>query len=195
MRQPPLRDVGEGAAALPVVVAPEPAHAPPAGLHRDAKPAAARGDQGLCTQQVRLSLSVCLSLCLSLSLSVCVPCCALLRAQARVTEVRVASQPSASTDRLTSHHTLIHSNNPPPCPCPCPCPWPHSAFRDRRFPPIAEHEVPSLRCSVSLLVRYEEAAHAFDWQVSGARDATQLDSTRLTGAGKRASEKARGPAS
>ena len=26
--------------------------------------------------------------------------------------------------------------------------------------------MPTLRCSVSLLVRYEDAAHAFDWEVS-----------------------------
>ena len=41
----------------------------------------------------------------------------------------------------------------------------HSAFQDRRFEPIAAREVPSLRCSVSLLVCYETAAHAFDWVV------------------------------
>ena len=40
-----------------------------------------------------------------------------------------------------------------------------SAFQDRRFEPIAAREVPSLRCSVSLLVCYETAAHAFDWVV------------------------------
>ena len=41
-----------------------------------------------------------------------------------------------------------------------------SAFRDRRFHPIAEHEVPRLKCSVSLLVNYEKASNAFDWEVS-----------------------------
>lgn len=40
-----------------------------------------------------------------------------------------------------------------------------SAFRDRRFDPIAAHEIPKLKCSVSLLVQYEDGEHHLDWEV------------------------------
>lgn len=40
-----------------------------------------------------------------------------------------------------------------------------SALRDRRFPPIAAKELPSLRCTVSLLCAFEKAADCADWTV------------------------------
>jgi uncharacterized protein (TIGR00296 family) len=40
-----------------------------------------------------------------------------------------------------------------------------SALRDRRFDPIVAGEVPSLKVTVSLLRRFEKAAHAQDWEV------------------------------
>ena len=40
-----------------------------------------------------------------------------------------------------------------------------SAFKDRRFKPIAAKELSSLRVSVSLLVKYEKAKDAFDWEL------------------------------
>eukprot|EP00638_Chattonella_subsalsa_P006895 CAMPEP_0117745754 /NCGR_PEP_ID=MMETSP0947-20121206/7548_1 /TAXON_ID=44440 /ORGANISM="Chattonella subsalsa, Strain CCMP2191" /LENGTH=202 /DNA_ID=CAMNT_0005562965 /DNA_START=168 /DNA_END=776 /DNA_ORIENTATION=+ len=40
-----------------------------------------------------------------------------------------------------------------------------SAFRDRRFQPIAKHEVPSLTVSVSLLVHYEPTNGYTDWEI------------------------------
>jgi len=40
-----------------------------------------------------------------------------------------------------------------------------SAFRDRRFDPISDHEIPHLRVAVSLLVHYEECSHCHDWTV------------------------------
>jgi uncharacterized protein (TIGR00296 family) len=40
-----------------------------------------------------------------------------------------------------------------------------SAFRDPRFRPIALHEVPNLRVSVSLLVNYEDCEHCLDWEI------------------------------
>mmetsp|Transcript_8647 Transcript_8647/g.10952 ORF Transcript_8647/g.10952 Transcript_8647/m.10952 type:complete len:205 (-) Transcript_8647:457-1071(-) len=40
-----------------------------------------------------------------------------------------------------------------------------SAFNDRRFEPISAREVASLHCSVSLLVQYEDASDAYDWEV------------------------------
>ena len=40
-----------------------------------------------------------------------------------------------------------------------------SAFRDGRFNPIEKHEVPHLRVAVSLLVKYEDCEHCFDWEV------------------------------
>uniref|UniRef100_A0A7R9YEG2 AMMECR1 domain-containing protein n=1 Tax=Pinguiococcus pyrenoidosus TaxID=172671 RepID=A0A7R9YEG2_9STRA len=40
-----------------------------------------------------------------------------------------------------------------------------SAFQDHRFTPIEQHELPQLECGVSLLVHYEEAANAYDWEV------------------------------
>ncbi|CBZ51940.1 Similar to uniprot/Q12012 Saccharomyces cerevisiae YOR289w, related [Neospora caninum Liverpool] len=40
-----------------------------------------------------------------------------------------------------------------------------SALRDRRFKPISLREVPQLKCHVSLLHSYEQAAHALDWTV------------------------------
>lgn len=40
-----------------------------------------------------------------------------------------------------------------------------SALHDNRFDPIAEQELPFLRVGVSLLVKYEECKHCFDWDV------------------------------
>lgn len=40
-----------------------------------------------------------------------------------------------------------------------------SAFRDRRFSPIELAELPSLQIGISLLVRYEKADNALDWEV------------------------------
>jgi len=40
-----------------------------------------------------------------------------------------------------------------------------SALRDRRFPPISAKELPSLRCTVSLLCAFEKAADWTDWTV------------------------------
>ena len=40
-----------------------------------------------------------------------------------------------------------------------------SALRDRRFPPVAAKELPSLRCTVSLLCAFEKAADWADWTV------------------------------
>lgn len=40
-----------------------------------------------------------------------------------------------------------------------------SAFEDRRFAPVASHELPSLTLGVSLLVCYEVAEHPEDWEV------------------------------
>jgi AMMECR1 domain-containing protein len=40
-----------------------------------------------------------------------------------------------------------------------------SALHDDRFSPIVASELPSLQCSVSLLVNYEVCQHIFDWEV------------------------------
>ncbi|KAG0326114.1 AMME syndrome candidate protein 1 protein [Dissophora globulifera] len=40
-----------------------------------------------------------------------------------------------------------------------------SAFRDGRFPPIAQKEIPSLVCNVSLLIEFEQAENYLDWEV------------------------------
>jgi len=40
-----------------------------------------------------------------------------------------------------------------------------SAFRDTRFEPITSEEVSQLRCTVSLLHKFEDAAHVFDWDL------------------------------
>lgn len=40
-----------------------------------------------------------------------------------------------------------------------------SAFKDRRFQPITEAEIPDLRVAVSLLVQYEPCQNCFDWVV------------------------------
>ncbi|KAF9355043.1 AMME chromosomal region protein 1-like [Mortierella sp. AD094] len=40
-----------------------------------------------------------------------------------------------------------------------------SAFRDGRFPPITEREVPTLVCNVSLLTDFEEGGNYLDWEV------------------------------
>lgn len=42
---------------------------------------------------------------------------------------------------------------------------PHSALRDRRFPPVDKRELPHLQCSVSLLHSFERAAAWDDWTV------------------------------
>lgn len=40
-----------------------------------------------------------------------------------------------------------------------------SALRDNRFDPVRLEEVPNLRVGVSLLVKYEQCTHVYDWQV------------------------------
>lgn len=40
-----------------------------------------------------------------------------------------------------------------------------SAFKDSRFSPVSSHELPSLRCDVSLLTNFEPASHSRDWSV------------------------------
>lgn len=40
-----------------------------------------------------------------------------------------------------------------------------SALKDRRFQPVKEAEIPSLRVAVSLLVQYEPCQNCFDWVV------------------------------
>ncbi|KAJ3388922.1 AMME syndrome candidate protein 1 protein [Entophlyctis sp. JEL0112] len=40
-----------------------------------------------------------------------------------------------------------------------------SAFRDRRFTPITERELPTLTCGVSLLVQFEPAGNYLDWTI------------------------------
>ena len=40
-----------------------------------------------------------------------------------------------------------------------------SAFKDDRFPPISQKEFSSLNCEVSLLVNFEKAKDAMDWEV------------------------------
>ncbi|KAI1315329.1 AMME chromosomal region protein 1-like [Mortierella claussenii] len=40
-----------------------------------------------------------------------------------------------------------------------------SAFKDGRFPPIAQKEIPSLVCNVSLLINFEKGANYLDWEV------------------------------
>ena len=41
----------------------------------------------------------------------------------------------------------------------------HAAFKDSRFSPITLKEIPLLHCGVSLLVNFEHADDAFDWEV------------------------------
>jgi uncharacterized protein (TIGR00296 family) len=41
----------------------------------------------------------------------------------------------------------------------------YSAFKDTRFAPISMKEVNNLNCGVSLLVNFEVAEHALDWEV------------------------------
>ncbi|GFZ05996.1 AMMECR1 family [Actinidia rufa] len=41
----------------------------------------------------------------------------------------------------------------------------YSALRDRRFPPIQAKELPSLECTVSILINYETALHYIDWEI------------------------------
>ena len=40
-----------------------------------------------------------------------------------------------------------------------------SALNDSRFDPISLKEVPALNCSVSLLVEFEKAKDALDWEI------------------------------
>ncbi|KAL8593820.1 hypothetical protein ACOMHN_064017 [Nucella lapillus] len=40
-----------------------------------------------------------------------------------------------------------------------------SAIRDRRYAAISMQEVPELVCSLSILLRFEQAQHCFDWEV------------------------------
>lgn len=41
----------------------------------------------------------------------------------------------------------------------------YAAFKDSRFKPIKVSEIPHLHCGVSLLVDFEEAKDAYDWEV------------------------------
>lgn len=41
----------------------------------------------------------------------------------------------------------------------------NAAFKDKRFNPIALHELSNLRVGVSLLVDYEECDHVYDWKL------------------------------
>lgn len=43
--------------------------------------------------------------------------------------------------------------------------WFGSAFRDRRFHPLSESEIPTLEIGISLLVKYEKGDHCLDWEV------------------------------
>ena len=40
-----------------------------------------------------------------------------------------------------------------------------AAFKDSRFPPIKEKEIPSLNCGISLLINFENAKNCYDWEV------------------------------
>ena len=40
-----------------------------------------------------------------------------------------------------------------------------AAFKDSRFPPIKEKEIPSLNCGISLLINFEDAKNCYDWEV------------------------------
>jgi len=40
-----------------------------------------------------------------------------------------------------------------------------SAFRDARFPPIRQSEVPMLQCKVSFLCDFENCDHPYDWSI------------------------------
>lgn len=40
-----------------------------------------------------------------------------------------------------------------------------SALKDSRFDPISLKEVPNLKCSVSLLVNFENISDAYDWEI------------------------------
>jgi len=41
----------------------------------------------------------------------------------------------------------------------------HSAFKDSRFPPVTDREIPFLSCDVSLLTEFERAKDVNDWKV------------------------------
>uniref|UniRef100_A0A915E3T3 AMMECR1 domain-containing protein n=1 Tax=Ditylenchus dipsaci TaxID=166011 RepID=A0A915E3T3_9BILA len=58
----------------------------------------------------------------------------------------------------------------------------NSAFRDSRFEPVSISEVPSLSCSVSLLVHFEPAKDYRDWTVGvhGIRIDYQQNGRRLS---------------
>ena len=40
-----------------------------------------------------------------------------------------------------------------------------AAFKDSRFPPINEREIPSLNCGISLLINFEDAKNCYDWEL------------------------------
>jgi uncharacterized protein (TIGR00296 family) len=40
-----------------------------------------------------------------------------------------------------------------------------SATKDRRFSPVQLHEVPQLKCNISLLVNFEIAKDVWDWEI------------------------------
>lgn len=40
-----------------------------------------------------------------------------------------------------------------------------AAFEDHRFTPIKEEELPNLNCGISLLVNFEDAKDAYDWEI------------------------------
>jgi len=40
-----------------------------------------------------------------------------------------------------------------------------SALKDKRFSPVGQHELPRLKCSVSLLFKFEECGNVWDWEI------------------------------
>lgn len=45
------------------------------------------------------------------------------------------------------------------------CACARSAFRDSRFNPLEENEIPTLEIGISLLVKYEKGTNCLDWEV------------------------------
>mmetsp|Transcript_20461 Transcript_20461/g.37283 ORF Transcript_20461/g.37283 Transcript_20461/m.37283 type:complete len:342 (-) Transcript_20461:384-1409(-) len=67
-----------------------------------------------------------------------------------------------------------------------------SALHDHRFNPIALHELPLLRVGVSLLVKYEECEHCFDWEVGVHGIIIKFDGTGGTTSGSSVRKNERG---
>ncbi len=57
-----------------------------------------------------------------------------------------------------------------------------AALHDKRFPPIAAKEVPSLLCTISLLTDFEKIEDPLDWQVGlhGIEIDFDVESERVT---------------